>query len=628
MKNLIHEIHRRSLWQVLGIYLAGGWIALQVVEQLAEATGLPPWIRPLALALLVIGLPVVLATAFVQEGLHPQHAAVDAGEERPVPKAPRATGLSRILTWRNALLGAGGALAVWGLIAAGWIFLGQGGPGPPSGGVALERGSPAPTGAGGSGASAARYVASVAVMPFDNLGDPDADYLSNGFTEEVNAELARIDRLKVISTTSVMAIRDANLTLPEIGDTLDVEHVLRGSVRESGDQIRVTVELMDVRTDAIVWVDTYTREKGNIFALQDEIAGRVSSALIQNFAGLAPTTSSTQTVSGNAYEAYLRGRQAIHARTDAAFREAISSFGQAIAIDSSFAPAYAGLGMALGLSNVYGYQMELGPYERFGEALRLATRAIELDPDLAEGWGVRSYVEVKGRAPIALPLADVERAVELRPNSADMRGWYAHSLSRAGRHEEAMAQARMAIELDPIAPGRRVGMALDAFAAGEHQMALDEARSALALQPGLGPPRTVAAYALLLLRRPAECLDLDLPETHLARIACLHAAGQEEAAGELVRALAGRARSEGDASLSDIARANLAEGLAIYYARLGDADAVREWHQLAFSLSPDGVDFRLYAGGLFDAVRGTDGFEESVEAAWRAAWDRVSAGTS
>jgi len=618
MRNLIREVHRRSLWQVLGIYFAGSWVALQVVEQLAEATGLPPWVRPLALALLVIGLPVVLATAFVQEGIHARPERDD--EARGGAATARTTdGVARVLTWRNAMFAAGGALALWGLVAAGWLFFGGS-----TSAAAGDAVSPSVAAAAGTDRPEDdRYAASVAVMPFENLGDAADEPLSDGFTEEVIAQLARIERLKVISRTSVVAIRDANLTLPEIGDTLGVEHVLRGSVRGSGDQIRVTVELMRAASDAIEWVETYTRAKANIFELEDEIAGRVSSALIENVAELAPTGGSTRMVSSDAYEAYLRGRRAIHDRTGEAFTAAIAAFREAIEADSAYAPAYAGLAAAYGLSITYGFEMDLTPYERSREALALSSHAIELDPDLAEAYGTRSYIEVKSRAPVEIPLADVERAVELLPNSADMRGWYAHSLSRAGRHAEAMAEAQLAIELDPIAPGRRNGSALDAFAAREYQVSLEEARSALALQPELLLPKEVAAYALLLMRRPAECLQLGLPDENLARATCMQAAGEGAAAEQVVDATSRLARGQ-EGSLTDMARAGLAEGLAIHYAQLGDADASLAWYELAFDLSPDGIDFRFYDGGLFDEVRATGRYEERVGDIWREAWGRVS----
>ena len=126
MKSLIHEIHRRSLWQVLGIYLVGSWIALQVVEQLAEAAGLPEWVRPFSLALLVLGFPIVMATAFVQEGLSrkepasPKQSPAEIGEVPPPPQ-PGATAVQGLLTWRNAVLGGIGAFALLGLLAAGWL---------------------------------------------------------------------------------------------------------------------------------------------------------------------------------------------------------------------------------------------------------------------------------------------------------------------------------------------------------------------------------------------------------------------------------------------------------------------------------------------------------------------------
>jgi len=128
LKRLIGEVHRRSLWQVLGIYIAGSWAALQAVDVLAESAGLPEWFPSLALGLLIIGLPIVLATAFVQEGLgrepHPPAAgdAATRASGRTAPVAPASA--RRLFTWRNALLGGVGAFALWGVVAAGWVMVG------------------------------------------------------------------------------------------------------------------------------------------------------------------------------------------------------------------------------------------------------------------------------------------------------------------------------------------------------------------------------------------------------------------------------------------------------------------------------------------------------------------------
>jgi serine/threonine-protein kinase len=634
LKQLIHEIHRRSVWQVLGIYLVGGWLVLQVVDTLAGALNLPPWAASLALFLLIIGLPIVVATAVIQQGVRggePPPGGPDtasAAVEPPEEDGTNATqawqaSLSEgsLLTWRRALLGGVGALALWGILAAGWVVLGLGDrtPGPTG-----STNDATPSAAAARAAAAeSEYAASVAVMPFDNLGGRDDEHLSDGLTEEVIAQLARIEGLKVISRTSVVALRGANLTLPQIGDTLGVEHVLLGSVRAAEDRLRVTVELIAAASDAILWADTYTRPKENIFELQEEIAGRVSSALVENVPELSETGTASRPTRTDAYEAFLQGRRAIHARTEPAMREAIAAFRQAIELDPAFAPAYAGLSSAYGLSITYGYELDLEPYDRFSTALDLANQALVLDPELAEAYGARSYVSTKAGAPVSGILADFERAVQLRPNSADMRGWYAHILAKSGRHAEALAQAQRAIELDPIAPGRRVGFALDAMAARELELALEEARNALALQPSLTLPHAIAAYSQLLLGRAEDCLEQDLAGTPAVRAACSYTAGRGEESAGSIDSLAALARDSGP-EMSVIARSGLAEDLAIYFAWIGDSEASLEWHELAFDLSPNGVDFRLYDSGLFDRVRQTPGHDARVAGIWSAAWARVS----
>ena len=182
-------------------------------------------------------------------------------------------------------------------------------------------------------------VASVAVLPFDNLtGNPGDRYLSDGMTEEVIGQLARVQGLKVISRTSTEALKGAHLTLRQIADTLGVRHILEGSVRHEGHRIRVAVDLIDARTDAHVWASSFDRALTGVFAVQEEIARQVADSLVSTV-GVRPTIGRVaRTEHPGAYAAYLRGRYLMYRRTREALRGALELFQQAIAQDSAFAP--------------------------------------------------------------------------------------------------------------------------------------------------------------------------------------------------------------------------------------------------------------------------------------------------
>ncbi len=233
LRQLIHEIHRRSLWQVLGIYLVASWAVLQVVDTLGGALRLPEWLEPMALVLLIIGLPIVLATAFIQEGGPGRDAE---GEEvvGPPVDAPSG-GASSLFTWRNAILGGVGAFALLGFVGTGWILFG-GGLRPTS----IEQ--------------------SIAVLPFEDLS-PEADqqYFVEGLSEEIINALTQIRDLKVAASTSAFAFQDSDLDIRTIADSLGVANVLEGSVRKAGDRIRIDAQLIEAESGFHLWSSQFNR---------------------------------------------------------------------------------------------------------------------------------------------------------------------------------------------------------------------------------------------------------------------------------------------------------------------------------------------------------------------------------
>jgi Flp pilus assembly protein TadD len=233
IRRLIREIHRRSLWQVLGVYVVGGWAALEAVGGIARAAGLPDWLPSLALALLVIGLPIVLATAVVQEGIGGSRASgppalpADGPTFRDLPygdavggTAPARTppgGVRRLLTWRNAILSGLAAFGLWGVVAAGLVLTGSGLP---------ARAAPAGPG------SADLRANGIAVLPFlsRSADDGSADFFASGLHDDLLTQLARVPGLAVISRTSVERYAGRSLSIPEIGRELSVAYVLEGGV--------------------------------------------------------------------------------------------------------------------------------------------------------------------------------------------------------------------------------------------------------------------------------------------------------------------------------------------------------------------------------------------------------------
>ena len=326
LRRFIREIHRRSLWQVLGIYLVASWAVLQVVDTLGGALNLPDWFPSFALALLIVGLPIVLATAFVQEG-GPGRETGDVNVDGAPTSALPPGGASGLFTWRNAILGGVGAFALLGFVGFGWVLFG--------GGIG-----------GGSGSGDAPNIEqSVAVLPFDNMsGDPDNEYFSDGITEELLNALAQLPDLRVPGRTSSFAFKGQNITIQQIADTLDVTHILEGSVRRAGERVLITAQLVDAQTDSHLWSDTYERELNDIFAIQREIATAIADQLQVTLSGGVEVSLAGQgTQNPEAHEAYLRGRHLWNQRTRESILASIEEFQRAVDLDLGYAEAWSGL---------------------------------------------------------------------------------------------------------------------------------------------------------------------------------------------------------------------------------------------------------------------------------------------
>src|SRR3989441_1181596 len=274
-------------------------------------------------------------------------------------------------------------------------------------------------------------VASVAVLPFENLtGSPNDLYLSDGMTEEVIGQLAQVPGLKVISRTSTEALKGAHLTLRQIADTLGVRHILEGSVRHAGNRIRVAVDLIDATTDAHVWASRYDRDLTDLFGVQDEIARHVADSLVSAVGIRRALSRLPRTVHPGAYEAYLIGRSLMYRRTREGLRGAREQFERAIAQDSAYAPAYAGLASVYQLWVVYAYSgAALDPVapgvriafsqaalagRRYEVAEREAAGAVALEPSLVAARMYQALGDLLSGKPDRCALASLGAYVGVR----------------------------------------------------------------------------------------------------------------------------------------------------------------------------------------------------------------------
>ncbi len=465
-------------------------------------------------------------------------------------------------------------------------------------------------------------VASVAVLPFENLtGSPNDLYLSDGMTEEVIGQLAQVRGLKVISRTSTEALKGAHLTLRQIADTLGVRHILEGSVRHAGNRIRVAVDLIDATTDAHVWASRYDRDLTDLFGVQDEIARHVADSLVSAVGIRRALSRLPRTVHPGAYEAYLIGRSLMYRRTREGLRGAREQFERAIAQDSAYAPAYAGLASVYLLWVIYNYR-GIDFYEADGRALAMADRAIALDSNLAEAYAARAFTMTPAWAPADGISADFKRALELRPNSAEVHQWYGQFLSRQGRYDEGLAEAERAVALDPLAPGTHIAVSVEALAARHYDVAAQEAARAVVLEPSLMHARQLQALGNLLSGHAERCATLHLGPYVGVRAMCLHSLGRAREAARIADSLraAVAVGTVGDSSFSPVIAAR---GLAEYSAWTANAEESLAWLERAYAISPIGELYMVIDSGIYDKVRNNLRFKAGLDRARTHIYDRV-----
>jgi TolB-like protein/Tfp pilus assembly protein PilF len=312
------------------------------------------------------------------------------------------------------------------------------------------------------------------VLPFVNMSsDPENEYFSDGISEEILNVLASIPELKVAARTSAFAFKGSSATIADIARELGVNHVLEGSVRKAGDQVRITAQLIKADDGFHLWSDTYDRELDNVFAIQDEIAASIAGALKVSL-GLGKKSSGNLTGTGSieAYEHYLRGMSLWHERTVSSLRESIAEFEAATELDPQFAKAQAGLALAWGV--ITGY-IVMDEKEAYRKALAAAKRALALDPENVEALAIQGLIR---RYQLAYDegIALFERAIELNPSFASAYQWYGGLLGEMGDPEAGLAMYEKAWSLDPRSRiiGYNLALRLDGLGRREEAFAVIE----------------------------------------------------------------------------------------------------------------------------------------------------------
>ena len=346
---------------------------------------------------------------------------------------------------------------------------------------------------------------SVAVLPFENLsGDADQAYFSDGLSEEVRATLARNIMLLVMAETSSGKFRDRKDDAKTIAATLGVAFLLDGSVRRSGEVVRVAADLIDGATGFSRWSRTFDRSMRDIFAVQSEIADAVASALAAQVTAADAPVSSGGTTNIAAYDDYLRGRALYDLSSDeAAERAALARFDAAIAADPGYAAAHAARARSLtAIANQYG---EVGQQdELYAAAIASAQRAIDLAPKFADAHSTLGLVLFQGRLDAHAAREPFENSRLLGAGDANVLARYSLYSARTGRKHEAADAMRRALVLDPLNPLIHRAAGAIQYAARKYADSIPPAERALSMNPKMSRAHAAIGDALLMLGRSSE----------------------------------------------------------------------------------------------------------------------------
>ncbi len=468
------ELKRRNVIRVAGLYASGVWLILEVSGTVLPMMDAPIWLQRGIVITLAIGFIPALVFAWAFE-ITPEGVKHESEVDRST-SITSSTG--KKIDWL--------IIAILALALAYFVF--------DKFVLAPKREAVQTDTARKEGRNEAVIASfgdkSIAVLPFVNMSsDKDQEYFSDGISEELLNLLAKIPQLRVISRSSAFSYKGKDVKLAQVAEELNVAHVLEGSVRKAGNQVRITAQLIEARSDTHLWSETYDRPLDNIFAVQDEIAAAVVAQLKLKLLGAAPQSKVTDP---RVYALYLQAREAVDERTSEQLDRSIFLYQQALAIDPTYAAAWIGLARHYYWQGNYGFRPLDDGYRLAREAVH---KALAIDADFAPahaelGW-LASDTDFSAAA------RHYERALVLAPTNSDIIAGAATLARNLGRLDQAIALDKYAVAHDPVNPNRHYNLGLDYYRSGRPDDALASFRAALNLEPGLAANQLFIGLTLL-----------------------------------------------------------------------------------------------------------------------------------
>jgi TolB-like protein/DNA-binding winged helix-turn-helix (wHTH) protein/Tfp pilus assembly protein PilF len=450
-------------------------------------------------------------------------------------------------------------------------------------------------------------IHSLAVLPLESLSnDASQDYFADGMTDELISNLGQISALRVISRTSVMTYKRARKPLPQIARELHVDAVVEGTVLRSGDEVRITAQLIEASTDRHLWSQSYQGELRDTLALQNQVARAIADQIRIN---LNPqeraALQNVKVVDPQAYQSYLKGRFFWNKRTADSLNVALAYFNQAIDEDPNYAQAYSGLADTYSLLGDWQYAV-MTPSEALPKAKAAASKALELDPNLGEAHNSLAFCLDGFDWDFESAGKEFRRAIELNPGYATAHHWYAWHLSLLGQYDEALAEMRKAQNVDPLSLIINSDLAELLVLAHSYDESIRQSRKTIEMDPNFALAHNQLAQAYL---------EKHMNDEAVAELqkAALLSGGSPTVIANLARAyVASGKRSEAIKLLNELKKrsnATYSHGseIAVIYAALGDNEQAMKWLEKGFKE-------RFNPGVLlrpgFDPLRSDPRFEE------------------
>ena len=558
-RNFFAELKRRNVIRATILYIGGVWALAQGISQLGPSLGAPEWALRWFLVAAAIGFPFWIAFAwfyeFTPEGLK-RESEIDRTES-----ITRHTG--RKLDF-----------AIIGVLTVAVVLL-------LTDRFVLRHGVNETT---------ALQISekSIAVLPFVNMSEDKAnEFFSDGISEELLNLLSKMPQLHVAARTSSFSFKGKQIEILEIARKLHVANVLEGSVRKSGDQVRITAQLVRADEGYHLWSETYDRKLDDIFKIQDEIAGEVVKQLKVTLLGAAPTVRETDP---RAYTLYLQAVQLGRQKTSEAFTQSDALYRQVLEIDPRYAPAWAGLARNFHNKATSGL---LPSSEGFARAREANERALAINPNYAP-----AHAGLGGTAAINNDFVNAakhfERALALDPTDLTVLANTGMFLSTLGRLQEALALDEALVRRDPLNVITFINLGADQRCAGQFDAAIESYRSALSLSPGRGSAHYSICVAMLLKGDASAALaEIEQEKIEVYRLIGLpmayHALGRKTESDAALASLI--AKFEKDAPYI----------IAQVYAFRGEADKAFEWLDKAVQYQDPGLS-QIVVENLFEKI--------------------------